>query len=157
MSEKQWAEIWSDFKSNLQTITSMPPAEPIPTASFCRESRHLMLGHLTACQAAWLPILRGLNKGSEHVNVEHPNALYAAKGLGNIPWQELLAAFTQDRTEWQMLVESVDPLRPIKTQTKSYTSRQLTRRLVLHESQHLAESMISKESDTFEKHLSNEI
>lgn len=138
-TELGWAEIMSAFERNLEAILGLPNAEPMPEARFCRESLHLMLGHLTACQSAWLPIMSGLARGDDVIEVDHPVRLYRKTGLASASWDALMARFTSDRTEWRDLLNRTDPDCSIKTQTKAYTKRQLTRRLVLHEAAHLAD------------------
>ncbi len=143
MLVRDWPAIHALLEANLTVIWGLPPAEPMPKAEFCRESVHRMLGHLTACQMAWLPILRALDAGEPHVEAEHPVKLYKRLKLAEKQWPELLCRFEEDRSEWQRLVDQVDPERTVKTQSKSYDTRMLTRRLVLHESAHLAEHGIA--------------
>lgn len=132
-------QLQTQLQRNSSIIEQLPPAPPKPSAKFCKESTHRMLRHLTACQSAWLPIMKGISLAEPKIIAEHPVKLFNRKSMESAEWSTLIDLFSNQRQEWEKILETADPLATIKTQTKSYTVLSLTRRLVLHKSMHLAE------------------
>jgi len=135
-----WPAVLELFEANERRLVLLGPAEPMPEAEFCRESAHRTLGHLTACQVAWLPLLHRIRDGAASGRVAlHPLRLYDHLGFATTPWTELLERFATDRREWRELLNVIDLDHPLKTPTKVLTARTLTEKLVQHEAMHLQE------------------
>lgn len=138
MSEAEWQRIVSLFEENERRIKQLKPAVANSAAKFWRESAHGTLGHLTACQAAWLPILKmmeeGLAKGSVAIR---PDPLYTKLGFNTEDWAVILKRFKKERSEWRRVLEQIDLMHELKTPTRVLTAQTLTKRLVDHEKRHL--------------------
>ena len=138
LTPAQWQQILELFDENERVIRAMPTAEPMPSAKFCRESPHRTLGHLASCQVAWLPLLQALAKGdSARQAPAHPNDLYRKLRYKDALWADLMKRFIEERAEWRKALNSVDLLLEVETGTVTYNAQTLTRRLVLHEANHL--------------------
>jgi uncharacterized damage-inducible protein DinB len=138
MTQSTWKRVLFLFEKNQEAILDMEPGEPALTAKYCRESAHRTLGHLTACQAAWLSLMRQLRDGAASGSVPiHPDPLFRKLGFGTTPWDELVERFVSDRAEWRSILERVDLNRPITTPRRTYSAQSLTKRMVEHEMRHL--------------------
>lgn len=138
MNESTWNKTLRLLDENELRLANMRPGAPIPSAKFWRESAHGTLGHLTACQSAWISYLRliqdGATKGSIPIN---PDPYYAKAGFATKPWNELLNQFKSQRAEWQAILQTIDPCRAIQTPKRIITAQALTKRMVDHEKCHL--------------------
>ncbi|MBS1724733.1 MAG: DinB family protein [Armatimonadetes bacterium] len=135
-----WEEILTLFGENERRIRALSPAPAMPGAEFCRQSQHRTLGHLTACQQAWLPLMRRIKEEAPRGAVAvHPLRLYDQLGYATAGWALLMERFCKDRAEWGDLLRAVDLDRPLKTPTRLHTARTLTEKLVRHESRHMDE------------------
>lgn len=138
ITDTTWQRLRELLDSNLVTFAQMDPAEPMPTAKWCRESPHRTLGHLTSCQSAWLPLMRQLRDGAERGSIPiNPDPLFLKLGFASLSWEDLLEQFRAQRREWTEIVDSVAKDREIQTARRIWNVRTLTRRLVLHERKHL--------------------
>lgn len=146
----EWQEVLQRFEDNERSLASLPASEPMPEAQFCRESAHRTLGHLAACQTAWLPVLRAIRQGAVRVPaVEHPHRLFERTGAANAPWCVLLETFLAERSEWRALLESVDLDHAVKTGDRFHTAKTLTEKLVRHEAKHLEDlARLSRTTDS---------
>jgi hypothetical protein len=139
MTKETWTRALVQLDISLATLKRVVPAEPMPRAHLCIESLHRTLGHLTSCQAAWIPILRAIAEGKSETAIPiHPNPLFSKLGFATTPWHDLLARFESERVEWKALLANVDISQPIKTPKRVYTAQNLTRRVTEHEKNHLA-------------------
>lgn len=138
MSEAEWQRVLSLFEDHERRIKKMEMALPVRAAKFWRESAHGTLGHLTACQAAWLPLLKmmeeGLIKGSVAIR---PDSLYTKLDFKNEDWAIISKRFKKERAEWRRILKHVDVTHELKTPTRILTAQSLTKRLVDHEKRHL--------------------
>jgi uncharacterized damage-inducible protein DinB len=147
MTEANWKSTLLQFEENERRLAKMKPAEPMPSAEWCRESVHRTLGHLTACQSAWLPLMQHLRDGKEQASVSiHPNALFAKLGFSIAPWNALLKQFKSERKQWQSILSEIDIHREIHTPRRSWTAQTLTWRLVEHERRHIDQVPATKQS-----------
>jgi hypothetical protein len=138
VTDATWERIIQLFESNERRLAEMPSSEPVSRVTYWRESPHRTLGHLTACQAAWLPIMRQLLEGAEKGSVPiRPDPLFTKLGLAAWAWEQLLERYRQDRAEWGSILHEVDPAREIQGASRVLTTRTLTKRLVDHERSHL--------------------
>ncbi|HEY3779435.1 MAG TPA: hypothetical protein VGL56_00020 [Fimbriimonadaceae bacterium] len=100
MNETSWKKTLELFDENERRLSQMAPADPMPSAKFCRESAHRTLGHLTACQTAWIPYIRQLKEGKTRGSIPiNPDPLFRKFGFGTVTWQELLNRFQKKRAE----------------------------------------------------------
>ena len=135
-----WREVLARFEDHERRFREMVPAEPMPEAEYCRESPHRTLGHLTACEISWLPILQAIFNGDPKGRSRmHPNMHFRKEQFAVKPWAELLDMFLATREEWRRLLDEVDLDREIQTRTRIHNARTLTQKLVDHESRHLAD------------------
>lgn len=105
---------------------------------FWRESSHRSLGHLTACQAAWLPLMMQIRAGETNGSISiNPDPLFTKLGLAVWKWEELVERFVSDRVEWRSVVNETDVTRTLQTSRRIWTAQLLTKRLVDHEKRHL--------------------
>jgi hypothetical protein len=138
MNESSWKKTLPLFDENERRLVAMVPAQPMPTAKWCRESAHRTLGHLTACQAAWIPYLRQLREGNTHGSIPiNPDPLFRKLGYSTKPWQELLEQFQKGRAEWRTILNEIDPAKEIQTPKRILSAKSLTRRMVEHEKRHI--------------------
>ena len=145
MTDQLWQHCMTLLRENQERFEKMRPADPMPKAQWCRESPHRTLGHLTSCQTAWLPILRAIRDEQVQVVIAiHPNPLFRKMKFGSSSWAELLKRFQDERAEWHAILQSADLNREVRTQTKSYTAKSLSRRLVEHEKRHLDDLEVAK-------------
>lgn len=80
------AKVMHLFEDNLRRILVMPPFPPVERVTLWRESPHRTLGHLTACQAAWLPLMRCIREGSPTGSIEiRPDPLFTKLGFAKMP------------------------------------------------------------------------
>jgi hypothetical protein len=140
MTDAQWEKARRLFEDNQAFLQRMPPADPIPSAVLCRESAHRTLGHLVACQAAWLPIVHAIREGALEVTIPiNPDPLYRKSGFNALPWASLLERFIADREEWRETLDRIDVRAEVRTPRRTYSAQTLTGRMVEHERRHLAE------------------
>ncbi len=140
MTEVKWKNLLGKLRANQVVLTSMQAHDPMPVAKFCRESPHRTLGHLTACQIAWLPLLKQIQSGDPKGSIPiHPYTLFENQGFGTASWHELISRYAKGREDWIALVIIVDPRQEIKTAKRTWTLQTLTKRLVEHEINHLRE------------------
>lgn len=138
LTPAQWQQILELFDENERLIGALRHAEPMPSAQFCRESPHRTLGHLTSCQAAWLPLLQALARGDTSRQAPaHPNEMYRRLRYKDASWDDLMGRFLKERADWREALGTVDLLLKVETPTVGYSAQTLTRRLVLHEATHL--------------------
>lgn len=138
MTEKMWRSLLTLLDENEERIKNLPVAQPIPKAQLCRESAHLTLGHLTSCQAAWLPLMRFIRDGQTKGRVAiRPNPLYTKLGFKTAEWIAMRDRFIAERAEWRSLLAEVDLNAELQTETRIWNAKTLTRRLVEHEKGHL--------------------
>src|SRR5689334_12943365 len=104
MDELEWRKIQTSFATTLERFDAMRPFPIVEKDALWNESPHLTLGHLTACQIAWLPVLQQIDAGAEKARVKtHPNKLYVDLGFGQASWTDLLDRFRGDRKNWSDL------------------------------------------------------
>jgi hypothetical protein len=138
MTEATWKKTLLLLEENERRLASMRPSDPIPTAKFWRESAHGTLGHLTACQSAWLPYMRQIQHGATKGSIPiRPDPLYRKAGFATKPWKTLLSQFKTDRAEWRAILLSIDPTRELETPNRTLSAQSLTKRMVDHEHSHL--------------------
>lgn len=138
MTGSTWDNALQLLEQNLEQLQGMEPAPAAPKAKFCRESAHRTLGHLTACQAAWLPIMRHLRNGDPRARIPiNPDPLFRKRGFSTTPWGDLLSRFEVDRTEWRQILSEVVPTSETRTVKRLWSAQTLTKRLVDHEKRHL--------------------
>ena len=138
MREVKWKNLLGKLKENQVVLTSMQPHDPMPNAKYCRESPHRTLGHLTACQIAWLPLLKQIQscdpKGSIPI---HPYTLFENRRFSTASWDELISLYEKGREEWIAILNDIDLRQEIQTAKRIWTPQTLTKRLVEHETNHL--------------------
>ncbi len=138
MTEATWAKILLLFDENHERIQGMEPAPVVRSVKFWRESQHRTIGHLTACQAAWLPIMRALREGSAKAVVPiRPDPLFTKLGFGALPWDALVTRFNADRNEWHEILGQIDVTSQTQLPTRTHSAQSLTKRMVEHEKRHL--------------------
>jgi hypothetical protein len=138
MTEATWKRMLVLFEENERRFADMAPAPAMPKAKLCRESSHRTLGHLTACQAAWLPLMQQLRAGEPRGSVPiNPDPLFTKLGFSTAAWETLLGRFLSERGEWRSILQQVDLDLEIRTVRRVHTARTLTKRLVEHEKRHL--------------------
>lgn len=138
MTDLAWQNVLALLETNEQRILKMTAAGPVCRVSFWRESPHRTLGHLTACQAAWLPLMRALSDGAWTSAVPiRPDPLFTKLGFGSWSWESLCERFSVDRREWIEILGRIDVAREAHTPTRIYSAQTLTRRMVMHEHSHL--------------------
>jgi hypothetical protein len=146
--QPDWGEVLAAFDDNEARILAQEPAEPMPEAEFCRQSPHRTLGHLTACQVAWLPLMRKIRDEAPMGNVAvHPLRLFEQLGYATMPWPDLMERFIEDRREWRRLLAEVDLERPLKLPARVHTAKTLTEKLVRHELGHLDDLEAQRAAD----------
>jgi len=138
MTEAEWQE-WLRLMDEYEVVVSAwPPEAPDPTALRCAHSRHRTLGHLRACQETWLEACTAFaQKPGTSLTLLHPWRLFDLKTYGSVSWEEHLAAFKAGRARWKELLTSTDRTAAGKINGKDHSLESLTRRLVMHEQQHL--------------------
>jgi len=138
MTQAAWEELLTLFDENEKRILKLAPTGPISNAKFWRDSAHGTLGHLTACQAAWLPLMvmleQGLAKGSVAIR---PDPLYTKLGFAREDWAVILRRFKKERAEWRRILNRIDVSQEITTPVRTHSAQTLTKRLVAHEKRHL--------------------
>ena len=138
MTADKWASLLVLFAANEKRLCNLEPTEPIFSARFWRESAHGTLGHLTACQSAWLPLLRMIRDGQKKGKVEiRPDPLYTKLGFKSKDWSEILKQFKKERAEWRKLLREINLDQELTTPYRVLSARTLTKRLVDHEKRHL--------------------
>jgi len=138
MTDVAWKKTLLILDENEARVRAMPPAEPAPMALWCRESPHRTLGHLTACQAAWLPLMLQIQAGATHGTiVTNPDPLYTKLGFKARPWSLLIGQFVSERAQWREILSRIDPTLEIQTSRRVHSAQTLTRRMVEHEKRHL--------------------
>ena len=138
MSDAAWKKTLLGLEENQSCLIGMEPSEPMPSAKLCRESPHRTLGHLTACQAAWISVMRGLRDGQSRAVVPiNPDPLYRKLGFSSLAWRVHLDRFNSDRDEWGLILKQVDVSQEIQTRKRTYSAQTLTKRMVEHERRHL--------------------
>lgn len=138
MTEATWRNTVQLLGHNLDRFQRMASEPPAPRAKFCRESPHRTLGHLTACQAAWLPVMRHLRNGDARAVIPiNPDPLFRKMHFNVAPWQELLGRFESDRAEWRQILAEIDPTRQTQSMKRTWSAQTLTKRMVDHEHRHL--------------------
>ena len=138
MTEATWQKELLLFEENQERILKMDPAEPMPSAQWCRDSSHFTLGPLTSCQTAWLPLMVQLldGKSTGFISI-NPNPLFTKLRFATTPWEELVERFVSERAVWRQILGEIDVTREIRTPKRIWTAPLLTRRLVEHEKRHL--------------------
>lgn len=140
MTESAWANTLLAFEETPRRFSEMKRSAPMPSAKLCRESAHRTLGHLTACQASWIELIRQIRNGAVTGSVRiNPDPLFRKLAFDRKPWGELLERFVQERAEWRELLQQIDLNQEIKTPRRIYTAQSLTKRMVEHEIRHLAQ------------------
>jgi hypothetical protein len=138
MTEVKWKNLLGKLRANQVALTSMQPHDPMPDARFCRESPHRTLGHLTACQIAWLPLLKQIQSGDSNGSIPiHPYTLFDNQNFRTASWEELLSLFSMGRQDWISILNNVDLQQEIQTTKRTWTPQTLTKRLAEHEMTHL--------------------
>ena len=138
MTDDRWRIVLDLFDENERRIIALKPMPPVARAKFWRESAHGTLGHLTACQAAWLPLLRMIRDGEKKGAVAiRPDPLYTRLGFHDANWDEILKRFKKERKEWRLVLNEVDQNKELQTPTRILTAQTLTKRMVDHERRHL--------------------
>ncbi|MEI7985511.1 MAG: hypothetical protein WCI55_07765 [Armatimonadota bacterium] len=138
MTEVKWKNLLGKLRANHVVLTSMQPHDPMPEARFCRESPHRTLGHLTACQIAWFPLLKQIQKGDSKGSIPiHPYTLFENQGFGTAPWDELISLYEKGREDWIAILGHIYIRQEIQTAKRIWTPQTLTKRLVEHETNHL--------------------
>jgi len=138
LNDSAWTTTQRRFEETERRLRAFPPAEPMPSAKLCRESAHRTLGHLTACQAAWLPLMRQIKDGASQGAIPiNPDPLFRKLGFSQLDWQVLLDRFVSERSEWRALLSQVDLEWQIMTPRRVHSAQTLTKRMVDHEKRHL--------------------
>ena len=138
MTQAAWEELLSLFDENERRILKLQRGEPVAKATFWRDSAHGTLGHLTACQSAWLPLLKMLDQGLVKGSVAiRPDPLYTKFCFGREDWDVILKQFKKERAEWRRILKRIDVTAEITTPVRTHTAQTLTKRLVSHEKRHL--------------------
>ena len=138
MTEVKWKNLFCKLKENQVVLTSMQPHDPMPNAKYCRESPHRTIGHLTACQIAWLPLLKQIEKGDSKGSIPiHPYTLFDDQNFSIASWDELISLYEKGREEWIAILNDIDLRQEIQTSKRTLTPQTLTKRLVEHETNHL--------------------
>ena len=138
MTEVKWKNLLAKLEENQFALTSMQTHDPMPEAMYCRESPHRTIGHLTACQIAWLPLLKQIQSGDSNGSIPiHPYTLFDDQNFSTTPWEDLIDLFSKGREDWISILNSVDLQQEIRTSKRTWTPQTLTKRLVEHERTHL--------------------
>ena len=139
MTEVKWKNLFCKLKENQVVLTSMQPHDPMPNAKYCRESPHRTLGHLTACQIAWLPLLKQIQRGDPKGSLSNhdPLTLFENQRFSTASWDELISLYEKGREEWIAILNDIDLRQEIQTAKRTWTPQTLTKRLVEHERNHL--------------------
>ena len=138
MTAETWTRTLAQFEENLDCLVKMEPALPDSSAKLCRESAHRTLGHLTACQSAWLPLMQQLSEGKPTGSIPiNPDPLFRKLGYETEAWEPIFDRFIADRSLWRDLIEQVDVTATIQTTKRLYSAQTLTKRMVDHEKTHL--------------------
>lgn len=138
MTEVKWKNLLDKLRANQFVLNSMQPHDPMPVAKFCRESPHRTLGHLTACQIAWLPLLKQIQSGDPKGSIPiHPYTLFENQRFSTASWDELISLYEKGREEWISILNDINLRQEIQTAKRIWTPQTLTKRLVEHETNHL--------------------
>ena len=138
MTNSSWQRLLLLFDENERVITGMKPSEPAPSAKFCGDSAHRTLGHLTACQSAWLPLMSALRSGESKGSIPiNPDPLFRKLGYETLSWNSLVERFVADRAEWRELLQEIDLSLEIQTPRRVWSPQTLIKRMVEHEKNHL--------------------
>jgi len=138
MTDIEWQECLRLMDENEQTVSDWPPTAPDPVAARCRDTRHRTLGHLRACQETWLEACEAFAASPEaSLKLLHPWRLFDQKTYRMVSWEDHLSAYRADRVRWKALLSSSDRKVAGEINGQRHSIESLTRRLVLHERQHL--------------------
>jgi hypothetical protein len=138
MTAVKWQNLLVKLRENQVVLKSMQPHDPMPEAKFCRESPHRTLGHLTACQIAWFPLLKQIQEGDSRGSIPiHPYTLFENQRFSTASWHELISLYEKGREEWKAILNDIDLRQEIRTAKRIWTPQTLTKRLVEHETNHL--------------------
>lgn len=139
MNPEEWKEAFVRLTGNLETVRNWPPDEPNAEAQRCEFSRHRTLAHLRACQEQWLSIaLNFIEVDEPSIKVLHPWRKFDHERYEIESWDSHMNKFIADRVIWLGFKDVVDRDRGGKWNGKVDTVSGLTRRLVDHESHHIA-------------------
>ena len=139
MQREEWESLLGSLERTRDEVVKLFPEGPSPVAARCEHSRHRTLAHLRACQEQWLEVVaQFLNRDNPSVKILHPWRKFAQEGYDGVPWGEHMQKFLKDRAAWLELRSLPEWNRVGKMNGKPETVASLTRRLALHEEQHLA-------------------
>ncbi len=139
MTDAEWQSCLGELESHSQLIAAWEIDLPNPTAQRCIESRHRTLAHLRACQETWLAACLAFEaKPGASLKLLHPWRLFDQKGYADLPWEENLAAFMDDRVRLLEMLRRVDRTIGGKVNANAYTIEGLIAgRMLAHERHHL--------------------
>lgn len=138
MANLGWHQLFDALRHQRSIIEKWPVHVPDPGAERCEQSVHRTLGHLRACQELWLLTARAFIRSPGVVlTVPHPWRVFDKEGYVNVPWEEHMARYHDDRETWLQMEAEVDPEVGGKWNKRPDTVFGLTRRLAEHENYHL--------------------
>lgn len=138
MKDSEWAGILDQMDRNEEHLRTLGPEEPGPRSARCSESLHRTLGHLRACQETWLEACLAMARTENpSLKLLHPWRIFEQRSYHLEPWDDHLRTFLSDRAKWKGLLEETERSRMGKVNGTAHSIESLTRRLVLHEAQHL--------------------
>lgn len=135
----EWDSLFGSLTNTLEIVRSWDPEAANPLASRCEQSRHRTLAHLRACQEQWLLVVNEfLTRDNPSVTILHPWRKFDQGRYADLPWENHLSGFIEDRHRWLELQYSADWNRGGKMNRKPDTIGGLTDRLAVHEAYHVA-------------------